>query len=497
MEPLGTITMYFPFVDDETRLIMESIMDAAYNYHDFVCRLVERVCTEKSSDDLVHLAAIHNAYLSNFKIHKQLNGMHANTTIARPYLLIYNAFYDEDPSLFDVAKEDIEQILSSSPDEFIAYQMYDCAGHIGRLTAPRDSYEIQALEKMENLVKANEAFSCFKSNVLEHKAWQYERNDPKEAIRFYELAYEVAMEHDDQVNAATQLSAMAFSVKNFDTAKALRLISKSETLSRSQGHSYSIADMQNLKGIVHSSRGEFSASVESYQECIRLHERMGSPTMSVLPFNLASTYNEMGLGEEALEWAMMAIDTLKSHPSHLPLAYFAVARALVNLGRLKEAREYLDEAQEMGLKIADEIFLQKGYIISGQLEMAEGRHLDALHSFERAFEICERTGRQSRLNSSLLRLTECELALFENNKDTQFDETSGPWMDRLERETNEKDIPGIQGRMLLLKAELRLKQGRKDDAALLLSKVIELAENPEMSYLRERAESLRSLASVL
>jgi tetratricopeptide (TPR) repeat protein len=290
---------------------------------------------------------------------------------------------------------------------------------------------------------------------------------------------------------------MAFSVRNFDTTKALKLINKSEALSRSQGHSYSIADMQNLKGIVHNSRGEFSASVESYQECIRLHERMGAPTMSIMPHNIAWTYNEMGMGEEALEWAMMAIDTLKSHPSHLPLAYFEVARALVNLGRLKEAREYLEEAQERGLKIADEVFLQNGYIISGQLEMTEGRHLDALYSFERSFEICERTGRQNRLNSSLVKLTECELALFENNKDTQFDETSGPWMDRLERETNERNIPGIQGRMLLLKAELRLKQGRKDDAALLLSEVIKLAENPEMRYLREKANSLRSLASAL
>lgn len=497
MEPLGTITMYFPFVDDETRLIMESIMDAAYNYHDFVCQLVERVCTEKSSDALVHLAAIHNAYLSNFRIHKQLSETHVNTTIARPYLLTYDAFYEEDPSLFDAAKDAIEQIISSSPDEFVAYQMYDCAGHIGRLTAPRDSYEIQAFEKMERLVEDNEAFSCFKSNVLEHKAWQYERSDPKEAIRFYELAYEVAMEHDDQVNAASHLSAMAFSVRNFDTTKALKLISKSEALSRSQGHSYSIADMQNLKGIVHNSRGEFSASVECYQECIRLHERMGAPTMSVMPHNIAWTYNEMGMGEEALEWAMMAIDTLKAHPSHQPLAYFEVARALVNLGRLKEAREYLEEAQERGLKIADEVFLQNGYIISGQLEMREGRHLDALYSFEKSFEICERTGRQNRLNSSLVKLTECELALFENNKDTQVDETSGPWMDRLERETNERNIPGIQGRMLLLKAELRLKQGRKDDAALLLSEVIELAENPEMRYLREKANSLRSLASAL
>jgi tetratricopeptide (TPR) repeat protein len=506
MKPLGTITKYFPFVDDETRSIVESIMSSAYNYHDFVFRLVERVCTEESLSELVHLAVIHKGNLGEDKLHYRLREKYYHTPIVRPYLLLTDATLNETPSLRNDAKSEIEAVLASNPDEWVAYMMHSLAWGIGGITDPGGPYQTQVLDKMKQLIRNNKDLSCFEEGILTREVSMQttggqtaspNQMDYRQAAKVIEQAYELAIDIDDLVRACGLLATVSYYVRNFDTTRALNLLSKAEDMANQLGLPGVIRHSKNLRGTVHLSRGEFNASLDCFQAFISIAEKAGAPTITMLPHNLAWAYNEMGKGEEALEWAMMALDTAKAQPKDLPHAYFDAAHALVNIGRLREAREYLEEAQRRGLKIANEIYLQSGHLISGLLDMAEGRHLDAMQSFEKSFEICERLGRQNRLNSSLLRLTECELVLFESNEETKTAESSGHWMERLEREVAEKEIPGIRGRLLLLKAELCLRQGRRDDAEALLREVRTLAENPHMSYLGEMISNLRAQADQL
>jgi tetratricopeptide (TPR) repeat protein len=350
---------------------------------------------------------------------------------------------------------------------------------------------------MEKLVKSNRALSCFETETLRARAWQYIWHNPTEAVRFFEKSYESAIEQDDQLLSCDVLTQMALNVKDFDTARALKLVNRAEAVARNLGYNTGIRSAMNNKAMIHSACGEFNASIECYLEVIAIGEKHRTPTMHTIPGQIAWVYNEMGNGEEALEWAMMSLDTAKGRPRFQPYAYFDIARALAIQGRTEEARQYLEEGYEKSRRIALEIYLQGGYLISGEIDMAEERHLDAMHIFEKSYEIAERIGRQDRLNSSLLRATECELALFESNEDTQSAESSGLWMERLEREVAEKNIPGIRGRLLLLKSELRLKQGRRDDAETLLNEVRIMAANPRMSYLDEMVSALRTQYSIL
>ena len=53
MEPIGTITQYFPFIDEETRNVLESTMTEASDYYEFVQRLRDFVLsTDSPSGDL-------------------------------------------------------------------------------------------------------------------------------------------------------------------------------------------------------------------------------------------------------------------------------------------------------------------------------------------------------------------------------------------------------------------------------------------------------------
>ena len=66
MEPLGTITVYFEFIDEDTRKILESIMTETDNYFDFVNMLTQRVLNTDSSDLVVYFAIHHAAQLLDY-----------------------------------------------------------------------------------------------------------------------------------------------------------------------------------------------------------------------------------------------------------------------------------------------------------------------------------------------------------------------------------------------------------------------------------------------
>ncbi|KXH73825.1 MAG: hypothetical protein AM326_10375 [Candidatus Thorarchaeota archaeon SMTZ-45] len=59
MEPIGTITNYFPFLKEETVDVLKEVMDQATNYYDFVVRLGSKACDEDVSLELAYMAALH------------------------------------------------------------------------------------------------------------------------------------------------------------------------------------------------------------------------------------------------------------------------------------------------------------------------------------------------------------------------------------------------------------------------------------------------------
>ncbi|MFX1367204.1 MAG: tetratricopeptide repeat protein [Promethearchaeota archaeon] len=495
MKPLGTITKYYRFLDGETREILDSIMASAYNYSNFTHLLVDRVCSEDSSDTLVLLAAIHTDHLVDFNLVKKLSEKYQEHLFARPFILRQSSYYMERPTGFEEAKDAIEHVFSTNPEDWIAFRMAALAYRIGGILSPGESYELDALSKMETLVQSNESLSCFRHEFLSYQAYQYRSIDMTKYLQIAELALDGALQEDDIVHAVYVAKDIA--LNNTDTKMMLAGLDKSMALCSKHGLSTLLSYMYNVRGIIHDTRGEFDAAINCYLEAIELLEKTRSPTMAGLPGFLAWSYSEMGNGEEALEWASMNLLTAKSQPHTLPSAYLLRARALIRLGRLDEARVDLDNGQEMALKVANELLIQGVHLTTGLLEMAQDRPLDAMQSFERSLEICERIGEQNTINSILLKLTECELSILQVNDDTESAEHSGKWMERLEKVVIQKELPGIRGLLLLLKAELRLKQSRRNEAKSLIREVRDLSGQPGLKFLNDRAATLETLSGHL
>jgi tetratricopeptide (TPR) repeat protein len=247
-----------------------------------------------------------------------------------------------------------------------------------------------------------------------------------------------------------------------------------------------------IKAGVHSARGEFNEAIDCTYAMMKVYEMEGQVSTKEGPHSMAYLHNEMEESEEALEWSKMALESYRSGLWAAPYPYFDRARSLITLGRLNEGKMYLEDAMKTALKLGDELLLQVAYFNEGLLEMAERRFEDAMLSFAKSLEICDRVERQQRLNSTLISMTECEIMQFIPQDERRFDEHSGQWMERLEEEVEEKDIPGIRGRLLLLKAKLRYRQGRETDAETLLIEVRRAAENPHVRYLEDRVSELRA-----
>ena len=68
MDSIGTITTYFPFIDKETKNVLESIMIEASEYYDFVHRLGDLVLNNDSPIMVVYFAIHHSILALNYPL---------------------------------------------------------------------------------------------------------------------------------------------------------------------------------------------------------------------------------------------------------------------------------------------------------------------------------------------------------------------------------------------------------------------------------------------
>ncbi|MHA2067456.1 MAG: hypothetical protein ACXABY_24075 [Candidatus Thorarchaeota archaeon] len=492
MKPLGTITMYFPFVDEETREVLESTMNEAYNYAAFADALCEKVMSSETSEVLVYLATKHAFNLDEFGLVLHMSERYSHLQLPRVYFLVVKEYLGRAEKSEVIAAAN--SVLETSPEDWIALDMHH---NIWRSSYTAFSFTAESLVVQEDtlrgmdfLLEQNAALDCLASQVL----WDYgyvcqtrDRN-MEAAIDYYQRAFEKGLHHDEQVMMANAIIQIALTVMMFDTGRALDAVQRASEIWKHLGAA-NIGYFHGM-GLVYATRGEFSAAIEHSLESIRLSEGKGIDLKGTMVVNSLVTYlNMIGKGEDALEWVKICLD--HKNPGFQAWAHIRMAWSLINIGRLDEATEWLQKGHQLVLKHGAEMPLLDTYLVTGLLERAHGEIEHAMASFEQAFGHAERINRQSRKNPCLLYLTQSELDLFKVDDENRDADISGPWMARLDEEVREKDIPGIRGLALLLKAELRFKQGRLEEADELMTEVRRLGEQSSMSFLKDKVTELR------
>jgi tetratricopeptide (TPR) repeat protein len=478
MEPLGTITQYFPFLDEDTRNALQEIMDEVPNYFEFAVKLTDKVLNENCSDRIVYFAIHHAALAMDFKVIDQIREKYSDRLLLGPYLYFASAFQGNTDDLKKV-HETADEILASKPEDWLVLEMNCMKFEADMRDYPRTIYGDSLIDTIREYI-ANEPRFGFYETTLNDYLSRRARIDGivEERIRCIDRAIESATKFNDQVRLVDLLAKKSTLIEDVDRGLARDLLKQAYDMSELVGIPADFAFIIYKIGRLESIRGIFDAAIKHFLQSISIKERVGLNVAND-SWELSTVYNMIGESESGLEWARMTEDQYKSRPLLKPHAILNQAWSLILLGQETEALILIDSIREEIMKSGRESLLAWLHFVTGVLEMHDGDYTSAASSIEEALRIYE-----MQRDVPLFQLI-ClyHLARIEATT-SQVNEELSPSLAVLEEKALEEDLPGFLGLVHFLKGELAL--ANNDDSTLRdsVQRLQPLSEMEGMKFLK-------------
>jgi tetratricopeptide (TPR) repeat protein len=495
VKPIGTITKFYPFINTDARIKIEKVLELSNNFSDFVCRLFQTI-DGKDDPHLKFLVVFLCDLFGKHKELRQLSSILWDDPYCRPYIAL-ELVRDGTSVTHDDVVDSINHALSLNPEEWIAIIL-----NLFHLTiAVEHYYEVPLIDKtvckVEQLLKHNSELDCFLPRFYIINAYRYrDEGNSSSALKEIDKAYKFSRKYNDIKDIAHSYLERAiifvtyYMLPKSDSEVRKNLEKALEGL-RELGDKRMIGKSLNTFGVYCGTRGEFDESLDCYMQSLKMLEEVEEPIYEI-PHNICMTYCSMGNRHEALEWAKVSLNAFLVENRSIEYGYLDLAWAHILQGQIDEAAEHLDIAKEWVLKSGLEPALAWWYRVEGLLERARGNHNSAMESLLSGYEIMERNKRRSRLIVCLCDLAETEVELFEPTRENWSEEYSGPWLQKAEETIQKQGLPGFMAIIEIIKAELRLKQGRHDEARLIVEEVSKIAEKVGLEYLKSQLVALQA-----
>ncbi|MHA2152639.1 MAG: tetratricopeptide repeat protein [Candidatus Thorarchaeota archaeon] len=481
MKPMGSITKYYPFIDEESKSLLNSLMDESSSYYDFVQRLCDVVLEKEVPVNLVYLAAVHAWWARVKDTMSLIQEKYKDVACIRPWGYIHATSLSDQERYHDAVVEAIERAKDSSLDDWMETDLH-LLHTFFHWPAHGDipSY-LEPLEKAKRLIETNPVLNCFESLICGFEGWvKVRERDLKDSLVVFQRGLELAWVYDDSLFKYFNLLGDAFSLINFNIQDSLTRYEELYDLVQDLEVPYFIAEVLNDVAHAYEAAGEYDLAISSHLEGIKI---MGDSDTSCLL--LSRLYSTLGDGQQALEWANRAIKYVGD--LDFPVLYLrkACASALVN--RIGEAEHNLDAAHSLIMKTGTEEWLGDYYHISGVIELARGDYLAALDFLKRAWEIAERNPIIGLIqNRALFDLARAEISLDNQSTDSAKVVTPGKWLSKLEKYSVERDLPGIRMLAALLKSEFYQNHGQLKDAHGTLLDSLNITDSLGVATLRKK-----------
>ena len=461
MRPLGTITMYYPFIDEETKDAIETSMQEASNYYDFVEILSDRVCESKTSDTLKYLAALHAWRLSATEVKRRLSERFGEDPIIKSWTAPHHTMEIDDllgtlDDAIRAAKEDWLQI------ELLCLKIW-CERY---RVVTSEEFWIQPLQEAESILQSRQELECFAALIHTVKSEMgFYSGLYDQGYSSHDKGVETAKKFDDQFQLYQLLWTCASWVKSLDTKRAMALQEEAYKLVKTFGSTQKIAEAMTDMGRISECLGEYDFAISCYENSI---ETYGNPEMELYreavdtpSFGLSRVYCELGDGESALDWINTLINLIGRSATEIPYLYSQRAEALILLRRYEEASRDLEISRRVSLRAGAEGNIVLCDIATAYMELAQDDPWTAIKTLEPGLDYLLQRPTAIFTNRILIALTRAEIAA---NLDTRSDETSEKWMTLLEKHAREKNLPGIIMMHTLLKSEYLVSRGFTEEA---------------------------------
>jgi tetratricopeptide (TPR) repeat protein len=480
MESMGTITKYYPFIDEETKSILNSLMEESSSCYDFAQRLGRHALENEVPANLAYLAAVQAWWCRLEEVKGLIQERYRDMSHIKPWAYPHASIESDQAQYHDTVARAVDEAIDTSVDDWIktelhllhAFYHWPFHGDVPSIVEP--------LEKAKDLMKANSALICFEPLVQHFEGFVKQREgDMKGAIHDFERGQKFAETYDDVLYKYVNMLGRAYALFGLNVQEALAVYEELNGLTQDLEVPYFIGEVLNDSAIAFEAAGEYDLAIACYHESVKAdgQEFKPSPMLSRL-------YCTLGKGELALEWADRGLNCAGN--LRYSILYSRKAWALALLGRLKEAEHNLDLARSLVMKSGSERELGYYYLASGMIEFKRGDFPSAIDLFKQVLEISERTPNPILRNLALLGLAEVEIAVAGESKAGTHGVTPGEWLSRLERYAIECDLPGVRMQTALLKSEFYQKRGQLKDAHATLLDALDISDSLGVVTLRKR-----------
>ena len=477
----GSITKDIPFLDEEVRGVIESILEVTNNYWDFSQALSKVAVRPDCHPNLVYLSMYHSSRLRDKETTTKIVDAHPELPIPYPMFFPLGTVYEDDKVL-------IEKSIELNQNLVITFYMLM---RLYRATAIGSPEEQHAKTKVEEFLAENEDMRLHGADYLGHIGYRL-RGRPDEVLDHYMNALELARESGDKWHQASLLTLIAEIASQYRKGQdayvnAKKYLGEAIEICREIGDRGGVANALQTMAVFAFSRGEFGEAFDCQLESALIQGELGEVNTAAAN-NLAGLYGVMGDKKSAQEWHRLVMDRQNEMG---PYSWFPKVESYLEQGNMREAEKALEKATKLTMELGYESALGSLYSLTASFEKARGDLESAMDYVERALEIYDRASRQLRVRVCLRQLVELELELFMPTKQNRMDEHSGKWMKRFQREVEINDIPGFEARLMLMKSELRMRQGRHEEAEQLLDDVISFTDGKTMRFAHKKAVEKR------
>jgi tetratricopeptide (TPR) repeat protein len=482
MDPIGTITAYFPFIDEETKNVLERTMIEASDFYDFVQKLGELVLKNDSPIMVVYFA-IHNAILAlDFPLIDMIRERYGEHQILGPNLFMSSAFQG---SVEDIEKvhEMADAILATEPEDWIALEMNFMKFEADMRNYPKTIYKDSTMRRIRELIDSNPDFGFYETILHDYQAVRAHHDGDNEGrLNCINKGLQIAVEFDDRIRVAHLLIRKASLFKGKEARELLE--QAYEIVNSSLGIPVNFADIIYYLSLLDFTRGDFDKAIKQLLKSASIRERasLNTGNASLL---LSILYNIIGEPESAYDWGRMAEDQFRSRPYMINRGVLIQIWSLILMGKITEAQILLETTRESILKSGDEMQLAWLYFVTGVMEMENGDFSLASSSIEQALRIYENFHWGTPYATTFLQY----LAKIEVYS-TDSGDTLTPSLAILEDKAISENWPGVQGQVLLLKAELAILATDEPQLREIIQQLRKLIESENLSFLKDPYERL-------
>ncbi len=496
MKGSGTITKYFPFIEQDDQNVMMSILDTSKSYGEFVERLCQLVVERETSIMLAYMAANHAVRLRNYHLIDLLADKHAHADKIRPLILFARALRGESKAQNDFL-ESTNLVLSTYPENWLTMDMLDLKASFYRLVSVT-SYEdmLEITKQAEQLLEEDEDLCCLSSFVYTAKGWALHNTGKTEnVVEFYGKTLVIARKCDDLLTTAEALFGLRSALAGYDIRRELSILEEVQEIYQKMDHRIGESFVLDHLAEVYAYLGEFDKARDSYLESIAIKESVGLEHPEVLS-SMSRLYASVGDADNALEYSRKAVSSSRRMRAEHPQVYFDSARALMLKAKYEEAFEFLETGGEITFRISSEFQLGSYYFHRGLLYRDLEDYDFAILSFRRALLISERNSDFNTIVKSLVRIAEANINQFSKDGNQNHLSDAELALARVEQIAREQNFQSLLVEIALLKSEIEIAYDEIDVAKQLLSQALGLCNSADLSSMKERVETRLSQLGV-